>query len=104
MPRRTLFGIAIANLTVGWLLQTAAPIAAADATRSSVVGAGPAAPALQNPCPTCTTAIGLDAFRTSVGGEIMAVTIEVQAPPGHMRKLAAEQGGRAVAAQKLIGH
>ncbi len=56
------------------------------------------------PCPTCAQAIGLDAFRASVGGELTPVIIELQEPSGVMRKLAAEQAGRAMPINELIVH
>src|SRR5947208_2075591 len=98
MPKQILFRLTIANLVAGWLLQTAT----AGAARPAVVGAGPAAPGLQKPCPTCATAIGLDAFRASVGSEIIPVIVELREPPGLMRKMAAEEAGRAMPVQELM--
>src|SRR5439155_26502581 len=59
---------------------------------------------LQRPCPTCATAIGLDTFRASVGSEIIPVIIELQEPPGLMRRMAAEKAGRAMTVKDLMGH
>src|SRR2546422_9720888 len=100
MPKHLLFRLTIANLVAGWLLQTAA----AEAARPAVVGAGPGDPGLQRPCPTCAQAIGLDAFRASVGGEITPVIIELQDSPGLRRRMAAEKAGRAMTVKDLMGH
>src|SRR5437879_4771349 len=100
MPKHLLFRITVANLVAGWFLQTAI----ADAARPALVGAGPAAASREKPCPTCAQAIGLDDFRASVGGEIIPVIIELQDPPGLMRRMAAEKAGRAMTVKDLMGH
>src|SRR3989442_5546879 len=62
------------------------PIAAVEATRVSVSPVAPSA-VTSKPCPTCVEAIGLDAFRQSIRGEIIPVIVELSDPPGVMSKM-----------------
>src|SRR6266404_1371105 len=80
-------------------------LALSQAAISKTAVSIPAAAAVRaKPCPTCAQAIGLDSFRASVGGELTPVIIELQESPGLMRKLEAEQAGRAMPMHELIAH
>jgi len=79
--------------------------AAEGAGRLQLVSATSTAPAgVQRPCPTCDEALGIEAFRQSVGGEAIAVIVELQDPPGVMSKMAAERAGRAMPFGELTAH
>ncbi len=92
MPKQALLKVAGASLATGWLFLTATPTIAANAA------------ARQEPCPTCAQAIGLDAFREFVRGEIVPVIVELQEPPGLMHRMTAEQAGRGVTVKDLMAH
>src|SRR6266404_8004094 len=80
-------------------------LALSQAAISKTAVSIPAAAAVRaKPCPTCAQAIGLDSFRASLGGELTPVIIELQESPGLMRKLEAEQAGRAMPMHELIAH
>src|SRR6266481_1809259 len=97
LSRFNLFVFSVGALLLG-LVQ------AATSENAASIRATPAPAIRDKPCPTCAQAIGLDAFRASVGGELTPVIIELQEPPGVMRKLEAEQAGRAMPMSDLIAH
>ena len=106
-PRRTsrlrrraeILGCTIACLLLG------APMGVfgGESSRAAAVRSGPA-PAAQDPCPTCNESLGLDAFRQSVGGDAIAVIVELQDPPGVMTRMENERAGRAMSFANLTAN
>src|SRR2546428_205908 len=104
MRNYSLLRFNLGGLSVGALVLVLTPAAFSKNAVSIPANASAAAAVRGKPCPTCAQAIGLDAFRASVGGELTPVIIELQEPPGLIRKLAAEQVGRAMPMHELIAH
>src|SRR2546427_4605089 len=92
------------GLSVGALVLVLSQAASGENSVSIRGNASAAAAVRDEPCPTCAQAIGLDAFRASVGGEITPVIIELQDSPGLRRRMAAEKAGRAMTVKDLMGH
>src|SRR2546422_11736727 len=91
------------------LLLSIAPAAIAPAQSLTVhasasASASVSVAAAAQPCPTCAQAIGLDAFRASIQGEIIPVIVELQELPGVMTRIAAERAGQVMGFKELTGH
>src|SRR5260221_805195 len=92
------------GLSVGAFGLVLSQAAISENAVSIYANASAAAAVRGKPCPTCARAMGLDAFRASVGDELTPVIIELQEPAGVMRKLAAEHAGRTMPINELIAH
>src|SRR5882672_5001986 len=102
MRKYSLLRFNLRGLSFGALLLVLAQAATSENAVSIRANASAAAAVRDKPCPTCAQAIGLDAFRAAVGSEITPVIIELQEPPGLMRRMAAEKAVRAMTVQDLM--
>src|SRR4051794_22364615 len=102
MTKEIILRLVVANFAVGCLLQTATSSAIADEPHAAMAGVRPAASGLQQSCPTCVQAIGLESFRASVRGELTPVLIELQDSPGFQRRMAAERAAQPLTVRDLM--
>src|SRR5436190_18237358 len=102
MPMQTQAVRRSAMVFLGWFILSGAQ--ATEPRAGSRQNNAASVPVLQQPCATCAQAIGLDAFKQAVGGEIVPVLVELQEPTGVIRRLKGEQSGKPLGFGDLTAH